>query len=77
MVVAVTAVHMMQVAVDQVVNVVAMRDGLVAASCSVLVAGVMGSALMIRRAVCRVCLVDRKAVLVHVVRMRVVEMSIV
>ena len=42
MVVAVAAVNMMQVAVDQVVNVVAMRDGLVAASRSVLVAGVMG-----------------------------------
>ena len=77
MVVAVAAVNMMQVAVDQVVNVVAMRDGLVAASRSVLVAGVMGSALMIRRAVCGVRLIDRKAVLVHVVRMRVVEMSIV
>ena len=77
MVVAVTAVNMMQVAVDQVVNVVPMRDGRVAAFRSVLVAGVMGSALMIRRAVCWVRFIDRKAVLVHVVRMGVVEMSIV
>ena len=76
MVVAVAAVSMMQMAIYEVVDVVAMRDGLVAASRSVLVAGVMGSALMIRCAAHRVRIVNRKAVLVDVVGVRVVKMTV-
>ena len=76
-VVAVTAVHVVQVSPDQVVHVVSVRHGLVAATGAVHVVPSMPVAGVIRRALLRVGGVDRQAVLVDVVGMGMVQMTIV
>jgi hypothetical protein len=61
---------MMQVAVHQIIYVVAMRDGLVAASGAVGVCGLVRVALVLGRAVCRVLGVHRQFVVVDVAIVR-------
>lgn len=77
MVVAVAAVGVMQVAIDQVIDVVAMRHRLVAATGAMNVAGLMGTAVVIRRATVRVGRGDLNHVLVDMVAVRMMEMPIV
>ena len=62
-------------AVYEIVDVVAMRDGFMSASGAVLVAGFVGIAGVVGRALGRVGGVDLQAVLVHMVRMRVMEVA--
>ena len=58
MIVAVVPVHVVQVAVDDVVDVIAVRDGFVSAIGAVDVIGVVPTALVVRRAGARVGLCD-------------------
>ena len=73
MVVAVTIVRVVQAAVDQVVDVVAVRHGVVAAALAVEVTATVVSSV----AAVRVQLVDGKPVLVYVVAVRVVQVAVV
>lgn len=76
-VVAVPAVGMVQVASDQVVEVVAVGDRLVAAALAMTVDGVVRAARVLRRAVPRVPAVDGEPVLVHVIAMMMVQVTVV
>ena len=76
-VVAVATVSVMEVAVHQVVHVIAVRHGFVSASGAMLVACLVGTAPVIGGAVSRVRTADRQLVLIHVVRVGVMEMAIV
>ncbi len=71
------AVGVVQVPVDQVVHVVAVRYGLVTAAGSVPMARLVGVARVIGRAVGGIRAADGELMLVHVVRVGVVEMPIV
>jgi hypothetical protein len=76
-VVAVVAVRMVQVVVDQVVHVIPVRHGLMATIGAVLVALVMAATRMLRRARSRIRSGDRKGVLFDVVTLQVVQVAIV
>jgi hypothetical protein len=76
-IVAVIAVRMMQVAVHQVVHVIAMRDGLVPATRSVLVALVVTAAVMARSASRGVGAADRQRMFLDRVAVLVVQMAVV
>ncbi len=83
--VAVTVVRVMQVTVDEIIDVISMRDGHVATPFAMLMRRVMSSAPMCRRAVRRVgrgdidpMLIDRIAVLmVKVAIVQIVHVSVV
>jgi len=77
MMVAMSAMRMMQMAGYQVIDMIAVRNGLMPAVGAVLVTGVVALAFVTRRAVLRVGRADRNAVLVIVVIMMVVQMPIV
>lgn len=77
MVVAVVLVWMVQMTLDQVVGVLAMRDRLVAAAGAVRVLRLVPAAVVLRRAVRRIRVADLDRVLVHVIAMRVVQMPVV
>ena len=66
----------MQVAIDEVVDVVAMTDSLVAAVRTVDVIRVMAGAAMLRRATLGVLFTDLECVLVAVVLVRVVKFAV-
>ena len=72
-----TVMSMMQVALNEVVDVVPMRDRFMAAARTVSVTGIMGSALMTRCAGRRIRGVDREAVFIDVIRMGMMEMTVV
>jgi hypothetical protein len=76
-IVAVVAVGVMQVPVDQVVDVVAMRHRLVTAVRAVDVVGVVALTLVVGCALRRIVVVDVEAVLVDVVLVWVVQVAIV
>ena len=76
-VVAVATVSVMEVAVHQVVHVIAVRHGFVPASGAMLVACLVGTAPVIGGAVSRVRPADRELVLVHVARVGMMEVAIV
>ena len=71
------AVGVVEVAVHQVVHVITVGHGLVPAAGTVLVAGVVGAARVIGGALGRIRCADGQAVLVHVIRVRMVEMTVV
>jgi hypothetical protein len=75
-VVAVVAVRMVQLAIDQIIRVVAVRHGLVPAPRSVTVPGVV-AVVVPRGARGRVGAVHLQAVVVHVVPVRVVQVPVV
>jgi zinc/manganese transport system substrate-binding protein len=77
MVVAVTLVRMMQVAVDQVVDVVAVGNRFVPAARLVPVAGLVAAALVIGRAALGVGALHGDGVLVHVAGVLVVQVPVV
>jgi hypothetical protein len=54
MIIAMITMGMMQVTVDEIINMVPVRDGLVAASRPMDVGGIMAAAAMLRRARVRV-----------------------
>ena len=71
--------RVMQVAIDQVVDVITVRDGFVAASRAVNVSRIMCRAIVTRSAVCRVCrthgngVLFDDAIIPHPVQMPVVQ----
>lgn len=71
-IVTMSAVGMMQVAVDQVVDVVTVRDRFMPASGAVNVARRMARAVVVRRTLIWVCQADLDFVLVHMINMYVV-----
>ena len=71
MVVAVVAVRMVQMAIDEVINVVAMRYGFVSAAGAVYMSRFVAVAVMIRGADVRVGGADGDAVFINVVAVRV------
>lgn len=71
------AVRVVQVAVDQVVDVVTVRDGFVAATGAMDVAGLVAAAFVLGRAAVGVGGRDRDHVLVDVVAMRMVQVAVV
>lgn len=77
MVVAVVTVRVMEVALYQVVDMVTVRHGLVAATRAVLMAGFVPAAVMGRRAADRVYAVHLEAVFVDMVLVRVMEVPFV
>lgn len=77
MIVAVVAVLVMQVAADQVIGVVAVGNRLMAAVGAVLVAALVFSAAMIRRAAFGIAVADADAVFVYVVAMHVMQVAVV
>ena len=77
MIVTVIAVRMMQVTVDQIVDVVAMRHGLMTAAGSMHVPLVVAAAVVGGRACLGILLRHLDHVLIHVTRMRMMKMSIV
>jgi hypothetical protein len=76
-IVAVPTVRMMQVVRDEVVHVIAVRDGLVAATLGVLVSGGVAAAGVARHAPIRVGGSDREAMIVHVTGVEVVKVPVV
>ncbi len=76
-IVAVSVVGMMEMAVHQIIDMVAMGNGFVSASRAVLVVGFVGLARVVGRASGWIGGIDLKAVLVHMVRMRVVQVPVV
>lgn len=77
MVVAVVSMRMVEVAADAVVDVVAVRDRLVAAAGAVNMAGLMTPAAMVRSAAVRIVSRDVDHVLVDMILVRMVEVTIV
>lgn len=77
MVVAVIAVRVVQVAVNEVVDVVTVWHGFMATTGAVNVAGFMAAALVFRCADVRVFGADFDDVLVHMIAVRVMQMAIV
>ena len=77
MVVAVVAVRVVQVAIDEVVDVVAMRHRFVAAAGAVHVSRFVAAAVVFRRAGVRVGGTDGDDVFVNVVAMRVMQVAVV
>ena len=75
-VVAVAIVGVVQVAIDQIVHVVAVRDGLVSTAGSVAMARIVAAAMMFRRARVRVALGDGNDVLVDMPIVRVVHVTV-
>lgn len=76
MIVAMVAVRMMQVTADQIVDMVAVRHGLVAAAWAVHMLPVVATAAVAGRATFGIGRADRDHMLVDAVAMRVVQMTI-
>ncbi len=76
MVVAVAVVLVMQVTVDEVVDVVAVRDRLVTAAGPMDVVGGVARARVARAAGVRMAFVDAEDVVVHVVAVRVAQVPV-
>ena len=76
MVIAVVAMDMVQVPVDQIVHMVAVGDGFVPTARPMHVIGVMASALVCRRASIRVGFRHRDDMLVDVVAVGVVQVPV-
>jgi hypothetical protein len=76
-VVAVAVVRVVEVALDQVVDVIAVRHAGVSAAGAVNVVGGVAGAAVVRRALRRVGRVDGDRVLVDVIAVDVVQVSIV
>lgn len=78
MIVAVIAVRMVQMSIDQVIDMIAMRDCFVATVWTMNMAGVMAGALVGRRARSRISVADFDDVFFHrAIRVHVVQMSVV
>lgn len=71
------AVRMVQMAIDQIVDVVAVRDGLMAATRTVPVRRLMAAAAMLRRAAVGIGGADLHDMLIDAAIMRVVQMAVV
>jgi hypothetical protein len=77
MIVTVTAVGMVQMTGDEIVDMVAMWDGFVTAAGSMNVSGIMSGAAMVRRATIRVLVAHFNRMFVHMIGVRMVKMAVV
>lgn len=77
MIVTVVAVGMMEMAVNQIVDVVTVGHRFVSAAGTVAMAGLMPGAGVIRRAAIGVAIADLQHVLVNVIAVRMVKVSVV
>ena len=77
MIVAVSAVRMVQMAIYQVINMVAMRHGFVAAVGTVSVRLLMGGAAVVRCAFLRIRLGHLNLMVVHMITVIVMQVAIV
>ena len=77
MIVAVAVVRVVQVAVYQVVGVVAVGNALVTAIRTVYVAGLMGAAIVLGRALVGMLSVGRDAMIVDVIAVKIMDVAIV
>jgi hypothetical protein len=77
MIVAVVAVRVVQVAVDQIIDMIAVRYRLVAAVRAVLVALRMASALVVGRAAIGIGGADRHDMLIEMIFMRMMKVAVV
>ena len=77
MIVTVIAVGMVQMACNEIVDMVAMRNRFVAAARTMNVSSVVSSAVMVGRATIRVLVAHFNPVLIHMVRVRMVKMAVV
>ena len=76
MVVTVVAVGMVQVSVDEVVDVIAVRHGVVTASGPMLVTGLVLQGRLGRCASVRVLLIDGDSMFIHVILVRMVKVPV-
>jgi len=76
-IIAMVAVRMMQVAVYQIIDVIAMRNRLMPATRTMHVVGGMSAAAMVRGANLRIGLGYGDDVLVHVIAVRMMQMAVV
>lgn len=76
MVIAMIAVRMMEMAFDQIVDMITMRHRLVTAAGTVLMSGRVPGAMVLRGAGARIGGVYRDSMLVDVIAMHVVEVSV-
>ena len=76
MVVAMIAVRMVQVAVDQIVDVIAVRYRFVSAARPVDMARIMGATVMVRCTSVRILCADLKPVLVYMIGMRMMQVPV-
>ena len=77
MILAVTFFGVMQVPVDQVIDVIAVRHGLVAATGSMFMALFMAATIVVRSCGCRISRVDGNHVLVHMPLVKMVQVPVV
>jgi len=77
MIITVIAMRMVKVAVDEIVDVVTVWNGLVTATRSMNVTGIMSAAAMRRRAAIGILIAHRDHVLVDMITMQVMEVPIV
>lgn len=75
-IIAVVAMRMVQVSINEIVDMAAVRDGFVAASGTVLVIGIVTVAAMIGRARIRIFRRHFDYVLIDVIAMRVMQMPV-
>jgi hypothetical protein len=76
-VIAVIAVRMVQVAIDEIIDVVPMRHGFVTARRAVNVARLMAATVVIRSALVGIFRIDRERMLVDVIAVHVMQMAVV
>jgi hypothetical protein len=76
-IITVAAVGMVQVTVDEIVHMVAMRDRFMAAARAMDVSSIMSRAAMVGRATIRILVAHFNPVFIHMVRVRMVKMTIV
>ena len=77
MIIAMAAMRVVQMAVHQVIGVIAVRHSFVAAAGAMLVGLVMAAAVMLGSALARVLLADRQLVLFHIFPLDVVQVAVV
>ena len=77
MILTVAAFGMMQVPVNQVIDVIAVRYGLVAATGSMFMALFVAAAIVVRSCGCRISRVNWNHVLVHVPLMQIMQVPVV
>jgi hypothetical protein len=76
-IITVVAVGMVQVTVDEIVHMVAMRDRFVTAARSMNVSSIMSGAAMVGRATIRILVAHFNPMFVHMIGVRMVKMAIV
>jgi hypothetical protein len=77
MIIAVITVRMVQMAIDEIVDVVAMWDCFVAATGSMNMRSIMSGAAMVGRATIRVLVTRFNPMFINMIRVRMVKMAVV